>query len=168
MSLSAKSQLRTTQPYLAWAVEYILAVANSYGGTHSITSVNRTAQEQWDLYRRPNSLAVRPGCSQHQYGLAVDVKFQDPRWQDWYSASARNFGLSTVQGDPVHVQLVPGARFREWAVPQGYCPDPSYAQSILSFDSSMEWKACLSRFARDSSLSGSCKLPCGPVYGIPC
>jgi len=168
MSLSARQQLRNTHPYMAWAVEYILAVANSYGGRHSITSVNRTAQEQFELYRGSGLQAVPPGCSQHQYGAAVDVVFENPDWQSWYLQSARNFGLSTVLNDPVHVQTFPGAQFREWTESQGYCPDPSYQ----SFYESMAWSDCLIDASRANRLGDrtrrTCTVPCGARYGIPC
>jgi len=126
MSLSTRSQLAATHPYFAWAVDYILSYAANNGGEFTITSIQRSAQQQWDLYARVNTTAVRPGCSQHQYGAAVDVKFKLPNWQNWYLSSVRNFGLSTVVGDPVHVQLIPGTRFREWSTSQGFCPDPRY------------------------------------------
>jgi len=127
MSLSLRSQLRTANPYFAWAVEYILDVADHWGGEYSITSVNRTAAEQHALRESRTSIAAPAGCSQHQYGMAADVVFSNTAWQDWYLASARNFGLTTVLGDSVHVQMVPGARFREWAELQGLCPDPTYS-----------------------------------------
>jgi len=126
VSLSLRSQLAGTNPYFAWAVEYILEYAQNAGAHFHITSVNRTAQQQFELYRKANSLAVRPGCSQHEYGAAVDVWFERAAWQRWWGASARNFGLTTVSGDPVHAQLVPGAEFREWTTRQGFCPDPSF------------------------------------------
>jgi len=126
MSLALRSQLAGTNPYFRWAVEYILDYAGRAGAHFHITSVNRTAQQQWDLWTAPNSLAVQPGCSQHQYGAAVDVWFERSDWQRWWGASARNFGLTTVRGDPVHAQLVPGADFREWSTSQGLCPDPAF------------------------------------------
>jgi len=126
MSLSLRSRLSGLNPYFGWAVEYILTYAQRSGANFSITSVNRTAQEQWALFDSPNSLAVLPGCSQHQYGAAVDVVFSRQDWQRWWLASARNFGLTTVIGDLWHAQLVPGARFREWSRSQGLCPDPRY------------------------------------------
>lgn len=126
MSLSIRNKLAGTHPYLGWAIEYILTFAAGNGGRFTITSVNRLAKKQWDLFNRPNSNAVQVGCSQHQYGAAVDVQFLTGAWQEWFLASARNFGLSTVLGDPVHVQLIPGARFREWSASHGLCPDRSY------------------------------------------
>jgi len=132
MSLSIRSQLANTNPYFAWAVEYILTYAQRARANFTITSVNRTAQRQWELWNTPGSFAVQPGCSQHQYGLAVDVSFARDDWQRWWQASARNFGLTTVRGDSVHAQLVPGAEFREWASSHGLCPDPSFQRIVAS------------------------------------
>jgi len=157
VSISTRSQLRSSNPYLAWAVQYILDVASRYGGQHSITSVNRTAQEQWDLYNRPNSLAVRPGCSQHQYRAAVDVKFEDPAWQNWYLASVRNFGLTTVRNDPVHVQLLTGAAFRAWAQPYRACPDPRFP--TYAFTQSLLYQHCG---------PGATSMDFGSPYGNQC
>jgi len=131
MGLSIRSRLAGTNPYLAWALEYILTYARQAGGEFTITSVNRTIEQQWDLWKGRNPSAVRPGCSQHQYGLAVDVFFENADWREWYLASVRNFGLTTVSGNSVHVQLVPGARFREWSESQGLCPAPYYRNLIL-------------------------------------
>jgi len=172
MSLSIRSQLANTNPYFAWAVQYILDYAERSGAQFTITSVNRTAEQQWELYRDFNSKAVEPGCSQHQYGAAVDVDFVRDDWQRWWQASARNFGLTTVRGDDVHAQLVPGAQFREWAVRRGFCPDPVYRSPIQMFDSADNWRNCLLDILRRNRAGdksgGSCPLPCGPVYGIPC
>ena len=126
MSLSIRNRLIGLHPFVSSRVEYILNWASQYGPEVSITSTVRTAQEQWRLFNSPNSLAAQVGCSQHQYGLAADVSFQDSAWQNWYLASARNFGLTTISGDPVHVQAVPGAQFREIAGRAGLCPDPRY------------------------------------------
>lgn len=126
MSLSLRSQLSGTHPYLEWAAGYILDWADRNGGRYTVTSVHRSAAQQWDLLNRPNSRAAQVGCSQHQYGAALDVVWEKSNWRDWWLASANNFGLSTVPGDPVHVQLIPGGRFKEWASSLGLCPDPSY------------------------------------------
>jgi len=126
MSLALRSRLAGLNPYFSWAVEYILTWAEQHGGQFTVTSVNRTEQEQWDLWEDPFSPAVEPGCSQHQYGAAVDVAFDRDDWQRWWQASARNFGLTTVRGDSVHAQLVPGAEFREWTTSQGLCPSPAF------------------------------------------
>jgi len=168
MSLSTRSRLSGMHPYMAWAIGFILDHASNRGAKFSITSVNRTASQQWDLYRDFNRVAAKPGCSQHQYGLAADVLFERSDWQNWYLASVRNFGLVTVSGDPVHVQGYPGDRFREGAGSLGLCPDPSYAHAIKVFDSARAWRDCLLRASRTKNGRVSCALPCGPVYGIPC
>jgi len=134
MSLSIRSRLTGTHPYLAWAAEYILAYAQQAGAQFQITSVNRTADEQFDLWSAPNTLAVAPGCSQHQYGSALDVWFERADWQRWWTASAQNFGLTTVRGDSVHAQLFPGGAFREWSTARGFCPDPRFPkQPVFDF-----------------------------------
>jgi len=146
MSLSIRNRLMGLHPYVSARVEYILEYASRWGPEVSITSTVRTAREQWDLLNRVNSIAAPVGCSQHQYGLAVDVSFQDPNWQNWYLASARNFGLTTVTGDPVHVQAVPGAVFGEFVRSIGLCPDPKYPPSfphpdgrVVSFNGGRRW-----------------------------
>jgi len=128
MSLSTRSQLAGMDPYMAWAITYILDFAERRGAKFTITSVNRTDAQQFKLYIQGKGMAVRPGCSQHQYRLAADVEFERADWQNWYLQSVRNFGLTTVQGDPVHVQGFPGSRFREWAVGRGLCPSSSFRQ----------------------------------------
>lgn len=126
MSLSTRRLLNQVHPWVATRVRYILDYADNWNPRYSVTSGFRTAPEQWSLVQNPNVTAARVGCSQHQYGLAVDVKFDRADWQRWYQDSARRLGLSTVSGDPVHVQAFPGAEFRRWSGAQGYCPDPSY------------------------------------------
>jgi len=71
-----------------------------------------------------------PGCSQHQYGMAVDVQFSDNLWQEWYLSAARWLGLVTVSGDPVHVQTFPGKNFREVTEAMGLCSIPDPAQEL--------------------------------------
>jgi len=147
MSLSIRNRLMSLHPYVSSRVEYILAYASQYDPVVSITSTVRTAQEQSALFNRVNSLAAPVGCSQHQYGLAVDVLFEDPRWQEWYLASARNFGLTTVSGDPVHVQAVPGSVFKSYVSSLGLCPDPNYPKTfphpdgrVVEVDGGRTWR----------------------------
>jgi len=166
MSISKRQELERTNPYFSWATRYILAYADRAGARYTITSVFRTPAQQWELFRKFDTTAVAPGCSQHQYGAAVDVKFDRADWQRWWQASARNFGLTTVQGDSVHAQLIPGARFREWSTSQGLCPDPNYP--VQSMTETKAWRDCLLAASRDSKTSRTCKVPCGGAYNIPC
>ncbi len=129
MSL-ARRELNGVHPWVAARIDYILDYADQWGPNYSITSGVRTAQEQWELFSRPNTIAAEVGCSQHQYGFAVDVWFEDPAWQQWYLSSARNFGLTTIPGDPVHIQAIPGRTFRQWTSAAGACPDPRYPTSV--------------------------------------
>lgn len=126
MSLHTRARLGFLHPWVADRIRYILDYADNWNPTYSITSGYRTAQEQWALYQDPNSPAARVGCSQHQYGLAADVKFERQDWQNWYLDSARRLGLSTVSGDPVHVQAIPGVTFAQLSRAEGLCPDVYY------------------------------------------
>jgi len=126
-------------PFVADRVRYILRVADAYGGNHTVTSGVRTAQRQFDIWHDPRRdfPAAFPGCSQHQYGLAMDVKFQKNDWQQWYLASARNLGLTTVPNDPVHVQGVPGATFRDLTSRLNLCPDPWYVKLEVAIETDL-------------------------------
>jgi len=123
-------------PYVSARVKLILDTADRYGGRYSILSGVRTAAKQFELWNRPGRLTPTafPGCSQHQFGLAMDVQFQNKAWQDWYGASARNIGLTTVSLDPNHVQAVPGSRFQSVAAAVGVCPDPFYQQVAATLE----------------------------------
>jgi len=126
MSLTTRRALNSVHPWVSDRIRYILDYADNWRPVYSITSGLRTAQEQWALVQNRNVIAARVGCSQHQYGLAADVKFERDDWQSWYLDSARRLGLSTVSGDPVHVQAYPGTPFRSYVESQGWCPDTSF------------------------------------------
>lgn len=120
------SKYTGVHPYVAERVRYILSFADEAGANYWITSGDRSHMEQACLYDTEDRWPVaRPGCSQHEYGLAMDVVMQDGRWQDWFLQSARNVGLVTVAGDRVHVQAIPGGQFIEILAPFGVCPDRS-------------------------------------------
>lgn len=124
MSLSKWANIH---PYLSTRVKFLLGIADRFGGKHTITSGYRSARAQSKLLCDPRAInPVQPGCSQHQYGLAMDVAFSDPRWQDWFGRSASNIGLVRVSGDPVHVQALPGGTFKPVVERAGLCPDPLY------------------------------------------
>lgn len=154
MSLSLRNQLAGLHPYVSWSLEYILTYAQQAGAQFSILSTNRTPSEQHALFQRNPSRAARAGCSQHQYGLAADVQFARSDWQDWYLASVRNFGLTTVEGDRPHVQAIPGAVFREWAQSQGLCPDPRFPHGHIE--------------ARCGVGTGATSVSCNHLYGCTC
>jgi len=125
------SKWANVNPYVANRVSRILDVADRYGGRYTVTSGYRNIWQQWQLRSDPRGLPVAdPGCSQHQYGLAMDVKFDDPWWQNWYLRAARTLGLITIKDDPVHVQAFDGSNFRRAVSEMGLCPHPDYVTRL--------------------------------------
>ncbi len=122
---SMLSKWSGVHPYVTARVRRILDVADHWGGRYTVTSGVRPPAEQREIWLRRRGVGVaRPGCSQHQYGLAMDVHFEDQRWQDWFRASARQLGLSTVTSSRPHVQAVPGSTWSNYASSQWWCPWP--------------------------------------------
>jgi len=126
VSIQNRHYINLLHPWLQERVRFILDFADYFEGNYHVTSSLRTAGQQDALLRKGNRFAVPVGCSQHQYGLAVDIEWPDPGWQSWWLGAARAMGLTTVAGDTVHAQAIPGATFRQWAESQGLCPDPAY------------------------------------------
>lgn len=151
-------------PYVKDRVRAILGVSSRYGGRYTVTSGVRSQDKQSQLYMA-GTTNTPPGCSQHQYGLAVDVQFTGANaqwWQEWYLRNARHLGLVTVPNDPVHVQAIPGSSFRTLAVQAGAC----HPQMSLE---TRQWRDCLVHAASHSrGHRHTCKVPCGGAYGIPC
>jgi len=82
----------------------------------TVTSGYRSIEHQRRLYaarqrgEAPYPVAP-PGCSEHQYGLAVDAVMTLPR--DWIQGWARWFGLVWAgAGDPVHFGVFTGPQWR--------------------------------------------------------
>lgn len=140
MSLSESRALTGVHPWLAVRMRWLARVIDFYGGKQIYISGNRTSEEQEGLFRRDSRRPVAvPGCSQHEYGFAVDVSwlpitrvssagemdlslaFQTP---EIMSDFGRLAGLITVSNDLGHFQVFPGSEFREWAVASGLC-DPT-------------------------------------------
>lgn len=114
-------------PYVADRVRFLLRIADRYGGQYQVLSGQRTLDKQWELLNTVKDRPVAfPGCSQHNYGLAMDVRFRDPRWQRFFQEAARAIGLVTVAGDPNHVQAIPGNVFRRETELRNLCPSPGY------------------------------------------
>ena len=106
-------------------VQPILEVADRYGADYTVTSARRSPAEQEFLWLDCET-NTQPGCSQHQYGLAIDVAFRDPQWQAWYQRAGQHMGLVTVSRDPVHLQAFPGNLLRPHLVRGGLCPTPGF------------------------------------------
>jgi len=144
MSLS----LRGVDPYIKDAMTWIQQVVGSWGGSSVIISGRRSFEEQKELFddcfrrrSRPTKFPIppcpypvaTPGCSQHEYGFAVDAGFFGPPtgfgeisdWTGYAQVLAREYwGMSTVPGDPFHFAMYPTSDFLPWARSTGQCPDP--------------------------------------------
>lgn len=141
MSLS----LRGVNPYLKEAIGWIQQVVDAYGGSSILFSGFRTKREQqaiWDdcqsrgritklpFPQLPCGPVAQPGCSQHQYGFAVDAGFFGPAtgvgtFPDWtgyaQDLGKHYWGLHQVSGDPGHFQMYTATEFLPWVRTQGEC-----------------------------------------------
>lgn len=134
MSLKESRALNGVDPWLAVRVQWLGQVIEAWGGVQIYLSGVRTREEQQVLYDRVRNRPVAaPGCSQHQYGYAVDVTwgllrefsplgdFSPVEINELMSELGQRIGLVTVQNDRGHFQIFPGAEFRPWAVDAGFC-----------------------------------------------
>lgn len=120
-------------PYLRDRVQLILDVADRYGIKYTVTSGVRSAAKQYELFLSDFAGNVAPpGCSLHQYRLAVDVFFDDPRAQRWYQESARNLGLYPTSNSPTHVQAISPTDWFAFRKGTSWCPDPSFPHPLLT------------------------------------
>lgn len=112
----------------------------SWGGSVTYWSGYRSNADQKELFefcraREPSVTkfpsvpcpfpVATPGCSQHEYGFAVDATFFGPGgeiWTDYAQGLARDYwGLSQISGDQNHFQMYPSAEFLPWARESGDC-----------------------------------------------
>jgi hypothetical protein len=106
-------QLRVeAQPALAALID--AAARASF--TIAIGSAHRTYAEQsmlWDQYSATEpGRAARPGHSEHEAGLAVDLGFVPDAGANWTAANAWQFGF--VLSYPQHDQKTTGFRYEPW------------------------------------------------------
>lgn len=100
MSTSLRLLDSAFRPY----AEGIVQVARQYQLRPRVTSTFRSMNEQarlYDLYlrgRHPYPVA-KPGASQHNYGLAIDLTATDLHW---LGAVWRHWGGLWVPSDPIH------------------------------------------------------------------
>jgi len=85
----------------------LINAAKADGITIKLNSAFRTMAKQTQLYRDYligfGNKAARPGRSNHQAGLAVDVNYRDRGVVDWMRKNAGRFGFyETVSGEPWH------------------------------------------------------------------
>lgn len=97
-------------------VQAMLRDARAAGFRSTITSGYRTVAEQRRLYearqRGEHPLPVAPpGCSEHNWGVAVDLVTEIPARE--LEAVARYYGLRWAgPADPVHFGVFSGAEWR--------------------------------------------------------
>jgi len=166
--------LRGVDPYIKEAITWISHTIESWGGTSYIFSGRRTLQDQKELFddcerRRfhvgkwpvipcPYPVAT-PGCSQHEYGFAVDAGFYGPPsgrmttpdWTGYAQVLAREYwGMHTVEKDPFHFAMYPSSEFLPWARETGQCPPerPRQSQSFLNY------RDCLQRSTSEWQTAG--------------
>lgn len=82
------------------------------GGKISVVSGYRTTQQQAALHAAKPNLAALPGHSNHERGIAADLRFADDATMAWAHQHAADFGLSFPmlggpghKNEPWHVEL---------------------------------------------------------------
>lgn len=84
-----------------------LAMAAAAPGGVSIGSGWRSHEQQTRLHAQKPNLAAAPGKSNHEFGLAIDLSFQNEATRRWVHANARRFGLwFPMDYEPWHIQLL--------------------------------------------------------------
>lgn len=101
----------TQAPLLA-----LLAAAAQAGHAVTINSAFRSYDEQARLFRsiKQPGRAARPGQSEHQLGVAVDLRLPDTAAVDWLAAHAPDFGFT--RSYPPGKHKVTGYRPEPWHV----------------------------------------------------
>lgn len=154
-------------------------VIKIWGGRQFYHSGVRTAERQRELYDTPSKRPVAfPGCSQHQFGFAVDVSwfpimnFADnigmsgPATNRLMEDLGRHIGLVTVANDVGHFQIYPGSTFRPWAIASGFCnpnPPPSGTQLRLLREAAQDRRDAEGRFG-PTALFGNLFFRRGVVF----
>lgn len=103
-----------TSPAIKYKVRVKPEVAKAFNAMRSaaqgdnieIGSVSgfRTYKQQADAHRRKPTLALPPGTSNHQQGIAIDIDVQtDAKTYQWLSENAHKYGFArTVSYEPWH------------------------------------------------------------------
>lgn len=140
MGLLKSRVLGGLDPWLRVRIDWMGQVIDAWGGVQIYLSGFRTKAEQERLMRSLAQIfsqrpVAGPGCSQHQYGYAVDVAwgllreesalghFNPKEINDLMSNLGNSIGLVTVARDSGHFQIFPGSEFKPWAIAAGFC-DP--------------------------------------------
>lgn len=112
--MSLRSEKRWAQPGVERALERHRQLAAREGILTRVLSKRRTRGEQFKLYRKNPRSAMRPGTSQHEYGLAYDLK--PARLSDVARLAALAKAVGMRWGGvahPFHFQVVSQSRWAE-------------------------------------------------------
>lgn len=94
--------------------------ATIYSGYRSVDHQQRLWEEALAKYGDPeiaDNWVARPGTSNHNHGLAVDLRYASPEVQDWVHQNAANYGLTfPMSHEPWHIEMIDG---QPVAVPDG-------------------------------------------------
>ncbi|GAG84918.1 unnamed protein product [marine sediment metagenome] len=119
--VTGRGRLKELHPQVRPAAEWLVMLAAAQGWDVRITSVFRSFREQDGLYQdwirgRRVLPAAKPGCSQHQYGLAFDMVIAEdmhgPLQRAIGGAWRQVGGWWIGQTDPVHYGVF-------WTAPSG-------------------------------------------------
>jgi hypothetical protein len=67
----------------------------------------RSNEQQRRLHAQKPGLAAKPGHSNHEFGLALDITYENAATRRWVHANAHRFGLwFPMDYEPWHVQLI--------------------------------------------------------------
>jgi hypothetical protein len=106
----AQRVLDLAQPALA----AMLSVASAAGHDATVGSSFRTYDEQLMLFRQATEIGrtARPGHSEHQLGLAVDLDDHDGTAFGWLADHCADFGF--LLSFPEHLEKITGLRYEPW------------------------------------------------------
>tara|TARA_Y100001938_G_scaffold140571_1_gene208929 strand:- start:6494 stop:7537 length:1044 start_codon:yes stop_codon:yes gene_type:complete len=92
------------RPDVAQAFKSMVSAAQKDGINVGSVSGFRTYKQQADAHRRKPNLAVAPGKSNHQQGIAIDIDVKtDAQTYRWLSENAHKYGFArTVSYEPWH------------------------------------------------------------------
>ena len=154
MSLQESQALSGVHPWLAVRIIFMREVIDLWGGGQRYLSGVRTREQQQALFFRPSERPVAaPGCSQHQYGYAVDIfwlpiinfaqnlQLTGKQTDEVMIDLGQQLGLVTVRDDTGHFQVFPGSEFKAWAVASGFC-DPNSRRPEFFFEESLLFRLC--------------------------
>ena len=92
------------KPEVARAFKSMVTAASNDSVVVGSVSGFRSYKQQADARSRKPNLAVRPGFSRHQEGIAIDIDVQTtPRTYQWLAENAHKYGFArTVSYEPWH------------------------------------------------------------------